>query len=113
MITKIEISGYKSIKSLVMDLKPINILLGGNGAGKSNFVSVFSLIRNIYNKNLQNYIQKKGGADNFLYFGSKNTSNIYLGLTFEELRKGLGLSIPNFSKKCNINKYTYYNYKRK
>ena len=67
-----------------MDLKPINILLGGNGAGKSNFVSVFSLIRNIYNKNLQNYIQKKGGADNFLYFGSKNTSNIDLGLTFED-----------------------------
>ena len=34
-------------------------------------------------------------------------------LNFEEQRKGLGLSIPNFSIKCNISKYTYYHYKRK
>ena len=34
-------------------------------------------------------------------------------LNFEEQRKRLGLSIPNFSTRCNINKYTYYNYKRK
>jgi len=33
-------------------------------------------------------------------------------LNFEEQRKGLGLSIPKFSKKGDINKYSYY-YKRK
>ncbi len=83
MITRVEISGYKSIKQLELDLKPINILLGGNGAGKSNFISIFSLVRNIYNQNLQNYIQKKGGANSILHFGQKNTSNIELNLYFE------------------------------
>lgn len=48
MITRIDITGYKSIKSLRLDLQPINILLGGNGVGKSNFISLFSLIRNIH-----------------------------------------------------------------
>lgn len=82
MITRIEIAGYKSIQKMAIDLKPINILLGGNGVGKSNFVSLFSLIRNIYNKNLQNYIKTKGGADSFLFFGKKQTNEIKLTLTF-------------------------------
>ncbi len=84
MITKIEIYGYKSIKTLSLELRPINILLGGNGAGKSNFISVFSLIRNIYNQNLQNYIQRKGGVDSILHFGQKNTSKIKIKLHFKE-----------------------------
>ena len=78
MITRIEVKGYKSIKSLALDLQPINILLGGNGAGKSNFISLFSLIRNIYNRSFQNYTQKKGGADSLLHFGRRYTSHIEL-----------------------------------
>lgn len=82
MISRIEIVGYKSIRSLAIDLKPINILLGGNGVGKSNFISLFSLIRNIYNQNFQNYIQKKGGPDSLLHFGRKYTSEIILKVFF-------------------------------
>lgn len=83
MINQISIKGYKSIKQLDLELKPVNILLGANGVGKSNFVSIFSLIRNIYNKNLQNYIQAKGGADSLLHFGSKVTSDIDVSISFE------------------------------
>lgn len=83
MITRIKITGYKSIKSSTLDLKPINILLGGNGVGKSNFISLFSLIRNIYNRNFQNYVQKKGGADSLLYFGRKNTREINITIHFK------------------------------
>ena len=85
MITRIDITGYKSIKSLRLDLQPINILLGGNGVGKSNFISLFSLIRNIYNKNFQNYIQKKGGADSLLHFGRKHTLEIELTIFFKSV----------------------------
>jgi predicted ATPase len=87
MITRIDISGYKSIKNLELELRPINILLGGNGVGKSNFVSIFSLIRNIYKQNLQNYIQKKGGADSMLHFGRKHTNRIKLELYFGDVHK--------------------------
>lgn len=82
MITRITISGYKSIKHLDLELRPINILLGGNGVGKSNFISLFSLIRNVYNRNLQNYVQIKGGADSFLHFGKKVTDTIKLTIYF-------------------------------
>jgi predicted ATPase len=84
MITRIKIEGYKSIKNQEVELGPINILIGGNGVGKSNFISIFSLIRNIYEKNLAGYILSKGGADSFLYFGKKTTQNINFEFTFGE-----------------------------
>ena len=39
MIDYLEIKGYKSIKNLELELKPINILIGSNGVGKINFIS--------------------------------------------------------------------------
>lgn len=87
MITRIDISGYKSIKKLELELRPINILLGGNGVGKSNFISIFSFVRNLYNRNLQTYIKTKGGADSFLHFGKRVTDQITLDIHFQDLQE--------------------------
>ena len=65
----IEISGYKSIKDLKIQLKPINILIGANGSGKSNFISFFEFLDRLYNKKLQEYVGLKGGIDKFFYKG--------------------------------------------
>lgn len=73
---KIRIEGYKSIKLLELDLRPINILIGGNGSGKSNFLSFFEFLKNIYVRNLKEYVALRGGTDRFLHKGSKNTSEI-------------------------------------
>ncbi len=56
MIDYLEIKGYKSIKNLELELKPINILIGSNGVGKSNFISFFKLINAIFNGRLQKYV---------------------------------------------------------
>lgn len=82
MIFRVDIKGYKSIKEQSIELRPINILIGSNGVGKSNFISIFSLIRNLYEQNLQNYVIQKGGADSFLYFGRKQTKEIDLDFYF-------------------------------
>ena len=39
MIDYLEIKGYKSIKNLELEMKPINILIGSNGVGKSNLIA--------------------------------------------------------------------------
>ncbi|WP_288897095.1 AAA family ATPase [uncultured Capnocytophaga sp.] len=78
----IDIKGFKSIKELQLPLKPINILIGANGSGKSNFLSFFELLQNIYRKNLQGYVALNGGVDKFLYNGSKVTQEIEGKLTF-------------------------------
>ncbi|MBE8712886.1 AAA family ATPase [Sphingobacterium hungaricum] len=87
MITEVGIVGYKSIKRQLVKLTPLNVLIGGNGVGKSNFISIFSLIKNLYEGNLQNYIATKGGANSFLHFGSKLTKEISIGLTFDDVNR--------------------------
>jgi predicted ATPase len=54
-LSHIKIKGFKSIKALDLKMKPINVLIGANGAGKSNFISVFKLLDLIYKQKLQTY----------------------------------------------------------
>ncbi|MFA7616754.1 MAG: AAA family ATPase [Weeksellaceae bacterium] len=75
MLQNIKIKGFKSIRELDLDLSKINILIGSNGVGKSNFISFFKLVNNIYEQRLQQY-SLKIGIDNLLYFGRKNTNEI-------------------------------------
>lgn len=81
MLDNIKITGYKSIKDLNLDLKPINILIGSNGVGKTNFISFFKLVNNIYEQRLQNYTMQNR-ADGLLYYGIKKTKKITGYLAF-------------------------------
>ncbi len=83
MLKNINIEGFKSIRNLNLKLSPINILIGANGVGKSNFISFFKLVNNIYEQRLQQYSLKEG-ADNLLYFGRKTTEKITSKLIFGE-----------------------------
>ena len=85
MITYIEIKRFKSIKELSMEVKPINILIGSNGVGKSNFISFFKLVGAIFNQNLQRYLMDEK-VDNILYFGRKNSETLYGKLIFDSGR---------------------------
>lgn len=67
----IRIIGYKSFKELSVQLHPINLLIGANGAGKSNFLSLFEMLGNIYEKRLGTYVAQVGGVDKLLYQGRK------------------------------------------
>ncbi|MEY8608188.1 AAA family ATPase [Parabacteroides segnis] len=78
----IEIKGYKSIKEQKVDFKDINILIGSNGSGKSNFISFFEFLNRLYNRNLQEYISLKGGEDKILFEGKDVTDQIYFNVEF-------------------------------
>jgi len=83
-LSKLTIKGYKSIQSLEnFELSNLNILLGANGAGKSNFLSVFKLLANMYAQNLQLYIQENGSADLLLHYGRKKTKKISMAFYFD------------------------------
>lgn len=45
MIEQVLIRNYKSIKNLRLPLHRLNVLIGSNGAGKSNFISFFELTK--------------------------------------------------------------------
>ncbi len=81
-LDRITISGFKSIREADIALRPLNVLIGANGAGKSNFIQLFAMINAIIDERLQNYVARAGGADSLLHFGSKTTDEIRFGLTF-------------------------------
>jgi Predicted ATPase len=78
----IKIKGYKSIKDLHLELKPINVLIGANGAGKSNFISFFSFLKKAYDKLLQETVARAGGIDRYLHHGRKKTDAIESEMSF-------------------------------
>lgn len=82
-IRNISIEGFKSIRELdSFPLGPLNLLIGANGAGKSNFVDFFRLLRAMADENLQGFVNKQGGADGFFYLGPKATPIIRSEIRF-------------------------------
>ena len=82
-IDKITLTGFKSIRSLEnFELEPVNVLIGANGCGKSNFVSFFFLLREIVEGRMETAVNKAGGADVFLFGGPKVTERIEARLEF-------------------------------
>jgi predicted ATPase len=102
MLKNIKIEGYKSIKSMDLTLSAINILIGSNGVGKSNFVSFFKLVNHIYEQRLQQF-SLKHGADNLLYFGRKQTNSVSGYLDFGNNAYKFEL-VPNLLGGVNIEK---------
>jgi predicted ATPase len=82
-IRTLTVKGYKSIKALEdFELRPLNVLIGANGAGKSNFISLFKFLHAMYEQQLQLYVQQQGGIDAFLHFGRAMTPRMEMAFWF-------------------------------
>lgn len=81
-ITQVVLRGYKSIAECDIKLGRLNMLIGANGAGKSNFIGFFRLIRRILNEQLQLAVSEAGGPDALLHFGRKKTEELHAELYF-------------------------------
>ena len=86
----ITLRGYKSIAQLeAFELRNLNVLIGANGAGKSNFISIFKLLAALAHGNLQTFVQKQGGPDALLHGSRKRTQQIDAEIYFEKNRYGI------------------------
>lgn len=82
-IQKISIRGYKSIRELEnLSLGKLNVLIGANGAGKSNFISFFRLLARLMASELNYYVAKNGGPDALLHYGRKHTPQMSAEMYF-------------------------------
>jgi predicted ATPase len=76
-LDSLTIRGYKSIRELEgFPLHNLNILIGANGAGKSNFISLFRMLASFPHAEFQAFVRKEGGPDALLFKGRKATSAI-------------------------------------
>jgi len=82
-LDKLTIRGFKSIRELNdFELHPLNIFVGANGAGKSNLISFFRLLRSLMEDNLGDYIIKNGGIGDVLFNGRKATDKMFFETMF-------------------------------
>lgn len=80
-IRSITIEGYKSIKSLIdFELRPLNVLIGANGSGKSNFIGAFRFLAALAGDNFPVQVQKWGGPDALLHYGKKSSPQMHFSL---------------------------------
>jgi AAA15 family ATPase/GTPase len=76
-IEHLTIKGFKSIKNLErFPLGKLNVLIGANGSGKSNFISYFLMMNELLNGRLRLWTAKQGGADRVVSFGAGETDSI-------------------------------------
>jgi predicted ATPase len=81
-LTSLRLAGWKSIRDAEIELRPINVVIGANGAGKSNLVSFFKLMTEMMADRFQEQIGRTGGAESLLHYGSKRTHVIDARLRF-------------------------------
>jgi predicted ATPase len=82
-LKRVSIRGFRSIQDMDLELGPLNVLIGANGAGKSNFVSFFRMLNEMMAGRLQQYVAAGGRAKSLLYLGPKVTLQLEATLQFD------------------------------
>jgi predicted ATPase len=62
-IERAKVSNFKSFDELEVDLRPLNIIVGANAAGKSNFLEIFRFLRDRSEHGIENAVSLQGGMD--------------------------------------------------
>src|SRR5687768_5816145 len=84
ILKRVVLRGFKSVKEASLDLERLNVLIGSNGAGKSNLVSFFKMLNEMMDERLQKFVEVEGGrAHSILHFGPQYTQQIEATLEFE------------------------------
>ena len=84
MLKRLTIRGFKSIRALEdFELRNLNVLIGANGAGKSNFVAFLDMLSRLNDQRLQSFVDEQDGPDAMLFGGRKRTRRIETKVSWE------------------------------
>lgn len=81
-LNSVTLEGYKSFRDATVDFGDVTVLLGANGAGKSNLVSFFSMLGFLSTGALQEFIGRAGRSDSVLFGGRKKTPQLRATVEF-------------------------------
>ena len=83
-LNRLAVRGFKSIRALEdFELRPLNVMIGANGTGKSNFLSLFQMLAELADGRLQLFTNGEGGPDALLFGGRRRTSSLEVTLHFD------------------------------
>lgn len=95
-INSVRIRGFRSLADIQLTgLKRATVLIGANGAGKSNLIRFFEMLSwMIRSRRLGEFVERQGGADDQLFGGRATTAVIDADI---RLQTGRGFSDYSFA----------------
>lgn len=103
MIKQIHVSGYRSVRDLDLELRPINVLTGPNGCGKSNLYNSLVLMARAAQGQLARAIAEEGGTPSVFWAGGervryqrkKPPKRVVLGFEADKFGYELQIGLPS------------------
>jgi len=81
-LTRIHITGFRSLRDVEVELSPLTLLIGANGSGKSNLLAALRMVPLMRTQSLRRFVGEQGGASAILHYGSGTTKEVELELEF-------------------------------
>src|SRR3954469_19531821 len=78
MLSTLAVSGYRSLRDLVIPLEPLNLVTGPNGSGKSNLYRALRLLAEIAQGRIIPSLAREGGLQSTLWAGPESISRAML-----------------------------------
>lgn len=68
-LIELEVENFRSLRRVKLPLGPLNVLVGANGAGKTNILEVFRFLADVIRTDLQPALDLRGGFDEIAFWG--------------------------------------------
>ena len=78
MLSTLAVSGYRSLRDLVIPLERLNLVTGPNGSGKSNLYRALRLLAEIAQGRIIPSLAREGGLQSTLWAGPESISRAML-----------------------------------
>lgn len=74
MLLKIAVSGYRSLRDVVLPLERLNLITGANGSGKSSLYRAIGLLASVAQGRIVSALAMEGGLNSTLWAGPETIS---------------------------------------
>ncbi len=76
MIEEIEVEGYRSVRTVRMRMKPVLVVVGENGTGKTNLYRALQLFQAAASGSLARAIAEDGGMESVRWAGARKRGHV-------------------------------------
>ena len=89
----ISVRGFRRLQNIELDMRNLIVMIGANGAGKTSFLDVLSILAATASGNLQNLLQLKGGLNEILTRGKVQELEIEISMQVPDKQTPLNYSL--------------------
>src|SRR5437867_12495155 len=95
-IRQLHVAGYRSIKDVWLTLRPVNVLVGPNGCGKSNLYRALYLMAAAASGTFARTLAEEGGMPSVLWAGErgKGLVRLVLEVKLDDLKYEIACGLP-------------------